>query len=216
MKRVLATALAAILIPAAASAQATRSSGISVQGVGIAQGVVHTVRLNVTVRGIENLDQDFVAAMRAAGVADGALVTPQFIQPGVQRMFRGTLHDATHERLMGIDRAMQSFAATHRGVTIDGTQYFGDAADCPALEMRARQSAYEDAKNRAQAIASLSGVSVGATTNISENGGCASSIQQINAVSVYGAPAGFPIDIQTLTMRVTVSESMTFDLIRKP
>lgn len=64
------------------------------------------------------------------------------------------------------------------------------------------------------AIATLSGVGVGAPTGVNESGGCPA-LGQPN-----GGPNGFPgtaflIDPQTLMMRVNMTESMTFDLVKK-
>jgi len=206
-----------MLLPMAVSAQVTRPSGITVVGTASAEGPAHTVRVSMNVRGIENIEDELLSAMRSAGVTDGAYTANQFGQvgAGVPRTLRGTVRDATRERLAAVDRATQSFAATHRGVTFDLVQYFGDSGDCPAIEARARLAAFDDAKRRAGAIATLSGVGVGAATSVSESGGCPALGQPVGFAPNGFPNSAFPIDPQTLMMRVNMTESITFELVKK-
>jgi hypothetical protein len=232
--RLVAAFVAFALVPVAAGAQGTvitttggavgaavigRSPGISVQGTAVAEAIVHTVRVAVIAHNFDMSDDDFLVAMRNAGVVDGNYLSTLSTLFGQgangMRNFRGLIHDATPERLSALERAAKAFPATHAGAVVDAVQFYGDVADCPALEANARVAAVSDAKRRAQALATLTGVAVGPATNISESGGCGSFSAFAGFPGNFFPNNAFPIDPQTLMMRVNMTESMTFALVKK-
>ena len=93
--------------------------------------------------------------------------------------------------------------ASFAGVT--GVHYFGLAADCPAIEARAREAALADARRRAEAIATNGSVRLGERTTVVEGGGCP-------RPGPFGG--AYAIDTETLSMSVPVSETVTYAIAK--
>jgi Protein of unknown function (DUF541) len=206
-----------MVLPAGARAQApalrlppladtTRLSGISVTGSGAGDIVARTINILAFVRGGNTKDADILAAMRAAGIDNPTISAGNsFVTANSPTQLRGTIHNATRERLDAIGRAAGAYVVTHPGTAIDSVQFLGVAADCSAVEERAREAAFAEAQRRAKAIAAIAGVVIGQPLSVNESGGCFS-----------GNSGGTAVDAQTLEMHITVYEYVTFSIVRKP
>lgn len=86
-------------------------------------------------------------------------------------------------------------------VAITDVSFYGPAAECPAIEQRARDAALADARRRASAIASSSKMSLGPQIAVAETGGCPQ-------VGVSGGATA--VDVATMSMRVLVTDTVTF------
>jgi uncharacterized protein YggE len=201
------------LLPLAASAQIIpqavppeRAAGITVSGGATVRYPVKTLAVVAQARG-NNDEQAVLDAMRAAGVDDPVIgpIGGQF-SPGMQTVLRGTVHNATREKLERLQRAAADFARSHPGTTFDGASFFAAPDACAAHENEVRAAALADAKRKAQAIAALAGVTIEGIAAVSENGGC----------PIAGDPytpsgrSGPPLDLGTLTASLTMSENVTF------
>jgi uncharacterized protein YggE len=192
--------------PAIPVNDATRAGGITVYGSGVSEVVVHTVNITAYVRSVNGNPADVLAAMRAAGIeSPGIGPGTAFISANTPLMLHGTIRNATRERLDAVGRAAAAYVLAHPGTAVDSVQYSGVPDDCPAIEKRAREAAFTEARRRAESIAVVAGVIAGPPTNISESGGCYNF--NVNAA---------PLDTETLTMRITVNETVMFSIVRKP
>jgi uncharacterized protein YggE len=212
MKKTIALAAFALL-PLATSAQvpgplrATPTGGITVQGHGVVSYPVKTVQFSAFVRGVAD-EAGVLAAMRAAGI-DDPVVGPAGTQlnRGSQPMLRGTIHDVTRAKLERIGAAAAQYIAAHPGAALDGVNVFATAAECSPHEQTARSAALDDARHKADAIATLAGVAIDGVAAVSEGGGC--------PYGPEGAPGAFgpgQLDLAKLTASVTVLETVTFSI----
>ena len=210
MKKVLAL-LSVLLLPVAASAQVVPrvlglEPGITVQGHGTVKVPVKTLAFVAFARG--NVEEKAaLAAMRAAGILDPSLgPAGSTIGRGNQSsMLRGTITGVTEEKLEKIGLAAADYARQHSDVTIENISFAPRFDDCAANEDAARAAAFADARRRAQAVASVAGLSLDGVVAVSESGGCPTIPDgpQIQA-------AGQSLDQGTLTATVTINETVTF------
>jgi uncharacterized protein YggE len=214
MKRLFAfTALA--LLPLAASAQVplTRpggpavTGGITVQGHGSVRYAVKTLQFNAQVRGSAD-ESAVLAAMRAAGIED-PVVGPsgsQFFR-GTQSMLRGTIRDVSRAKLERIGEAAAQYLSAHPAVALDAVNFFPTAEECTGHEQAARSAALSDARNKADAIAVLAGVSIDGVAAVGESGGCPFGLDL--SMGQYGPGL---LDLAKLMTAVTITETVTFSI----
>jgi uncharacterized protein YggE len=201
----ISTVLTLAFLPLAIAAQSTAGppvQGITVRGAASDAGVVRVAAVNVYVRGIEGNQDEWISVMRAAGV-ENPVVVAGAVQgaPRATHTLRGTLGPATPANLMAIQAAVMTFAKTNAGAELIGVYFFGDNTECPAIEERARAGALADARRRAQAIAAVAHVSLGAPVVVDESGGCP---------RTGPAGGGYVVDPRTMTTRIPVVETVTF------
>jgi Protein of unknown function (DUF541) len=207
------TVLGLVLLPLAASAQipvsprgvpaAPSASGITVQGRGVARFAVKDVQFQAYAHGRAD-EADVVAALRAAGVENPVVGPPgPQVSSNNPTVMRGTVRNVTRAKLDALGRAAVAYMAAHPGATLDSVSFIVPSDACAAHEDEARNAAIADARRRAQAIASLTGLVIQGVTYVSENGGC-----PIVADGFNGPPS--QLDLGTLTSTVVMNESVTF------
>ena len=206
MKRIFAILILAGL-PLAAASQTTPQTdlmaGIRATGRGVATGTVTSALVRVSARGVSD-GNDFLAAIKSAGVEDAALDLGT-AGSGSMMFVRGRLPNVTRAKIDAVTAAATEYSRTHVPVLIAEVRFYGPAADCPTIEQRAREAALTEARRRANAIASASNQRLGAQIAVREDGGC----PQVGPSG--GANA---LDISTLSMRVIVDETVTFAIVR--
>jgi uncharacterized protein YggE len=221
-----------VLTTAGASAQgvprgaAPATGGITVNGHATVLAAPDRARVTVTVFGtaaggpaggiaLADALDDLVKAMRAAGIADARDVLPlgnvnaRSVNPAVI----GTVAKPTRERLEAIAKDVL------RGVPDRDAPLLGNAQvqivaivdDCGPYEARAERAAFADARARAERLAAVAGLHLGAVTALGDlqtfpSPGCATSPDAVeNGPNIpFGAPYG-PIGVP-----VTVNETATF------
>lgn len=206
--------LGMVLLPLAASAQApmprslpgpSSSSGITVQGRGSARFPVKDVQFNAFARG--NADEaSVIAALRAAGVENPAVGPPgPQISNGGPTVLRGTVRDISPAKLDALRRAAAAYVSAHPGTALDSVNFVVPAGACTPHEDAARSAALADARRRAQAIASMTGLTLLGVTAVYEIGGC----PDTDAIASFNGPPS-PFDLGTLTSSVALTEYVTF------
>jgi hypothetical protein len=184
---------------------------VSVHGVGAGDAVVHNVKLRMFVSRLAATDDEILAAMRSAGVGGGTLGLPTFAngQPApvtsATTIMRGSIDDATPDRLRTVRVALDAFVNAHQG-TVTNVIFYGSSAECPAIEARARAIALSDARRRAASTGAVlfHRTALSGPLGVSETGGCPTSGDLGGAVSVS------PV---TMKMRITITENVTFDVL---
>jgi uncharacterized protein YggE len=174
---------------------------ITATGHGIANAVVTTALVRVVAGGVAD-ESGLVEAIRAAGVENPVAERGRPRPDGVALLgIRGRVSDATHARLDAVAAAVTRYGKTHSGTSIVDIRFYGTAADCPAIEQRAREAALADARRRARAIAETNSTPLGAQLAVAETGGCP---------RVGPSGGAFAIDVATMSMRVVVEQTVTF------
>jgi len=184
-------------VTSAVGEQSAAAPVVSVRGVGGSEGAVHNVKIRVFARDIGATNDDILAALRAAGVRNpdfGAAVK------NAPLVLRGSIDNATPASIAAVSRAIDTFVTAHNGV-IGSVAYYGSSEECPAIEVRARAVAMEDALRRARAAATLAGGSVGAPIAVNESGGCPQLGPQGGAMTM---------NPYTMNMRITIAENVTY------
>jgi hypothetical protein len=189
------------LLPVGASAQALPvpvrtgpPAGITVVGHGSLRVPVQTLQFTAFTRGDVD-DAAVLAALRAAGVVDPSIgPAGASVSSNAGTVLRGTITAVTREKLDRIAHAAADFVHQHPGSSVDNSK----------PEQAARTAALADARRKAQAIAALSGLSIGGIDAISETGGC--------PALPDGPPAGpgLPFDLATLTTMIAVYDTVTY------
>jgi Protein of unknown function (DUF541) len=202
-----------LLLPLTASAQIpvprgapgpSSVSGITVQGRGIARFSVKDVQFTAFTRG--NADEaSVIAALRAAGVENPVVGPPgPQISNGGPTVLRGTIRDVSAAKLDALRRAGAAYVSTHPGTAIDSVTFAAPAGTCAPHEDAARNAAIADARRRAQAVASMTGLTLQGVTAVYEVGGCPDT-----DVAGFNGPSS-PFDLGTLTSSVALTEYVTF------
>ncbi|BDE07299.1 hypothetical protein WPS_25750 [Vulcanimicrobium alpinum] len=185
---------------------ALAGGGIVVQGRGVARVAAKMLGFTAAARGPAQ-DDSVLAAMKAAGIDDAAVGIPGpqiSLGPNQPTQLRGTIRNASPAKLASIARAASAYVQSHPGTAIDGVQFFARLDDCAMVEQTARAAALADARRKAQAIAASASVGLGSVAGVVETGGCASDGSPLD-------PSGRQyVDVDTLTARVSVVESVTF------
>ncbi len=207
--------LALALLPVGASAQGVprtialpgvraQPAGITVQGHGTSRIAVKTLQFFAMTRG--NAEEGPVlAAMRAAGIVDPSVgPAGSSISSNQPAMLRGTIPGATHEKLDRIAKAAADYLHQHPGASIDNVNFVPRIDDCDAVEQTARTAAFADARRRAQAIASLAGLSIDGVEAVNETGGC----PVVSDAQPFGQ--NVPFDLGTLSATISVFDTITF------
>jgi hypothetical protein len=209
MKKLLGV-VALFLLPLAADAQTVQripgpEPGITVQGRGSVKVPVKSLAFSAMARG--NIDEaGALAALRAAGVVDPSMgpLGTNFSASNAMSVLRGTVPVASEAKLEKIGLAAMDYGKQHPGITVENISFAPRFEDCPATEEAARTAAFAEARRRAQAIATLAGLTIEGVTAVSENGGCPVSDGQ-----PFAGP-GQGLDLGTLTATIAVNESVTF------
>jgi len=212
-KGVLIAAVA--LLPLAAGAQTgvpvrpppanAGAGGIAVLGQGSVRFAVRTLRFMAYARG--NVEESSVlAAMRAAGIDDPSLgpAGPQF-GPNQPVVARGTVRDLTRPKLERLGQAAADYIRAHPGTALDNVNFSAPLDQCPPHEQEARARAIADARRKAEAIASLTGIVLGAVASVNEQGGC--------PADQDGFSPALQLDLTTFTAAVVVNEYVTFTVL---
>ena len=206
MKRV--AILALTLLPVGASAQgapprAVPAAGITVTGHGTVRVPVKTLQFIATTRG--NTDEAAVlAAMRAAGIVDPSMgPLGSSVSANQPTMLRGTIPNATEQKLEHVASAAAEYVRQHPGTTIDSVTFAAKLDDCGAAEQGARTAAFAEARRRGDAIAALAGLVIDGVQSVNEFGGCPATD------GPQAGPSG-PIDLATLTTTIGVTETITY------
>lgn len=205
-KRVAVLALA--LLPVGANAQGVPprgiSTGITVVGHGSVRVPVKTLQFIATTRG--NTDEAAVlAAMRAAGVVDPSMgPLGASISTSQPTMLRGTIPNATEEKLEHIGLAAAEYMRQHPGTTVDNVTFAPRLDDCGTPEQAARTAAFAEARRKGEAIAALAGLAIDGVQSVNETGGCPATPD----APQFG-PSG-PLDLGTLTTTIAVTDTITF------
>lgn len=199
------------LLPVGASAQALPvpvrtgpPAGITVVGHGSLRVPVQTLQFTAFTRGDVD-DAAVLAALRAAGVVDPSIgPAGASVSSNAGTVLRGTITAVTREKLDRIAHAAADFVHQHPGSSVDNVTFAPRLDDCSKPEQAARTAALADARRKAQAIAALSGLSIGGIDAISETGGC--------PALPDGPPAGpgLPFDLATLTTMIAVYDTVTY------
>jgi hypothetical protein len=150
-------------------------------------------------------DAAVLAALRAAGVVDPSIgPAGASVSSNAGTVLRGTITAVTREKLDRIAHAAADFVHQHPGSSVDNVTFAPRLDDCSKPEQAARTAALADARRKAQAIAALSGLSIGGIDAISETGGC--------PALPDGPPAGpgLPFDLATLTTMIAVYDTVTY------
>jgi hypothetical protein len=198
------------LLPIATSAQvpipraaSPAQLGISVSGQGAIRYSLKSLRFAAFARG--NLDEAAVlAALRTWGIDDPTIGPAQSnIGPNASTIVRGVIRDVSRAKLERLGIAATEFARAHPGTTIENVSFQAPAAECAAHEEAARAMAIGAARRKADAIATLAGLSIDGIGAVNESGGC-----PIDVEPGFG-PSG-QVDLATLTTAVTVNEYVMF------
>jgi len=207
MKRFAVLALA--LLPIGASAQgipprAVPAAGITVMGHGSTKVVVKTLQFVAMTRG--NADEPAVlSAMRAAGIVDPSIgPAGSSISNNQPTMLRGTIPNASREKLQHIATAAAEYVRAHPGSSIDNVNFFPRLDDCAAPEQVARTAAFADARRKGEALAALAGLSIDGVQSVSESGGC----PVVSDSQQFGP--GTQFDLGTMTTTIIVYDTVTF------
>jgi uncharacterized protein DUF541 len=206
MLRHVVASLVLIGLPLAAVGQtppaAGSAAGIQATGRATAAAPVTAVAVRVTVPTIRGGDgSDLLARVKAAGVEDAVLADGDGSMGPAMLLVHGRLTGATRAKIDAVSQAAGDFGKARNMPTVVSAHFYGLAADCPAIEQRAREAALADARRRAGAIAAASNVRLGETLAVVESGGC-------QRPGPFGG--AFLIDTSTMTMRVGVDETVTF------
>jgi len=110
---------------------------------------------------------DLLAALRAAGVENPALD-----QGRGALLVHGRFSIITRARVDAILQAASDYGKANPSMMITEVSFYGLAADCPAIEQRAREAALADARRRADAIAASGNSHLGDQVAVTEDGGC--------------------------------------------
>jgi hypothetical protein len=207
MKRVAILVLA--LLPVGASAQGVPlrtapASGITVTGHGSIRVPVKTLQFLATARG--NVDETAtLAAMRAAGIVDPSMgPLGSTVSANQPTMLRGTIPNATQQKLERVALAAAEFVRQHAGTAFDNVSFIPRLDDCGTPEQAARTAAFAEARRKAEAIASLAELTIDGVQSVNETGGCPTTPD----APQFGSNG--PLDLGTLTTSVMVSETITF------
>lgn len=177
--------------------------GITATGKGVATASVTTALVRVIARGVTD-EAQLLTALKSAGVEDASLDKGGSNGYGAIAV-RGRLSNATPAKLDAITQAVRTFAQAHPPTPLLDVHFYGPAADCPAIEQRAREAALADARRRAGALATSARLRLGDQVAVAETGGC----PQVGPSG--GANA---IDATTISMRVLVNETVTFAIAK--
>lgn len=206
-------------------------TGISVTGQGKVSGKPDVAKLTLGVRAEADTVQKardqaassldgIVRALKNNGVAEKDIQTQQLnIQPqydynnGNQRLRGFEVVNILSVTLRDINKTSQVVDDAVRvggnETTIQGLAFTIDNPD--ALKKQAREKAVADAKAKAETLAQVAGVSIGAAMNISENSFTPVYYDARSAQSGVAAPdTGGPTPIQAGELDVTVDVSITW------
>ncbi len=209
MKRFMVLALALLPIGASAQMVPVRNGpppGITVMGHGSVRVPVGALQFSAYARG--NVDEPAaLAAMRAAGVVDPSIgPAGSLVSSNQGSLLRGTITGVTRAKLEQVGRAAADFVRQHSGVSIDNVNFTPRLDDCSKFEQTARTAALTDARRKAESIAALAGLSLGAVDAISETAGC--------PALPDGPPNGpnMPFDMASLTTWISVFDTVTYSV----
>ena len=208
-----AAALILVALPVATTGQtpamppATTSTvpGIQVTGKALVSSPVATALVRIVIHQLGDDDGNgMLARVKVAGIDGATIDEGGGTGPGTL-LVHGRLTGITRAKLDAVSQAVRDYAANGPLHQLTVAQFYGLAADCPAIEQRAREAALADARRRAEAIAAFDNLRLGDQLAVSESGGC-------QPPGRFGG--SFAIDVETLSMRVGVDETVTFAIAR--
>ena len=213
------------------TANSTETTGISVSGEGHAVGVPDIVLLDLGAEfesgsvaeareGAASAMQQVIDSLRSNGIADRDIQTtqfsiaPQYDYTGRSQVLRGyRVTNVVHAKLRDVEAASRTIddaaAAGGNAVVVRTIAFSID--DTTELERQAREAAVNDARERAQQLASHAGVDLGPPVSIVEsrnNGG----VPYPAARTMLQSAADTATPIQAGELEVTISVNITYAL----
>ena len=211
--------------PVEATVQAPAGRTITVVGVGTVSLVPDIAQINVgyddsaaTVAEAKTKVDAQIAviltALKALGIADKDIQTSNYsiyyeqpqVQPGTATTQPGVYH-VSNTLLVTVRDVTKAGDVLDAAVNAGANQVYGvtfTVSDEQQWESQARELAVADAKARAQALASLSGVQLGQVLNVSEVIG-STPIPLVAAQSAVGKGGGITPGEQQLSMQIQVT-----------
>lgn len=194
--------LAAIPLAAGAQLASPAPQTIVVDGLGGAGGPVSGAIIVALVRGGGTDLPGLQAALSKVGIVEVVADNTFLSHNGLAVGIRGRLPVLSVAAVATATDAVRSYVQAHRGASVVRIVFQGLAVDCPPIAASARTAALADARARADAIAQGNGRHLGSVVSVTEHGGCPPGGRL--------GSAGYAIDPQTLTMSVSIKESVIY------